>query len=220
MIKAVIFDLDNTLIDFMKMKRVSCDAAITAMIEAGLEIDKHEAMKLLFELYDKIGMEHPLIFQEFLTQVQGRIDYGILASGIVAYRKTQPSVVNPYPEVVPTLIKLKEKGIKLAIVSDAPPIKAWIRLVELGIKDFFDVVVTLENEEHRKPSSVPFDKALKTLGLRPEECLMVGDREEKDIAGAKALGMNTAFARYGNDRNQKTSADFELNNVSQILKIV
>ena len=40
MIKSVIFDLDNTLIDFMRMKKISSDAAISAMIDAGLNDDK------------------------------------------------------------------------------------------------------------------------------------------------------------------------------------
>ena len=43
MIKAIIFDLDNTLMDFMKMKGRAIDAAITAMIDAGLEISKEQA---------------------------------------------------------------------------------------------------------------------------------------------------------------------------------
>ena len=43
MFKAVLFDLDNTLTDFMRMKEQSCDAAIRAMIDAGLEIDEHVA---------------------------------------------------------------------------------------------------------------------------------------------------------------------------------
>ena len=53
MIKAVIFDLDNTLIDFMRMKKLSCDAAISAMIDAGWNVKKDKAMKELFALYDK-----------------------------------------------------------------------------------------------------------------------------------------------------------------------
>ena len=65
MIKAVIFDLDNTLIDFMKMKNLSCDAAISAMINSGLNVNKEKAMKELFKLYDKYGLEEKRIFQKF-----------------------------------------------------------------------------------------------------------------------------------------------------------
>jgi len=57
MLKAIIFDLDNTLIDFMRMKKLSCDAAISAMIGAGLNTSKEKATEELFALYDKYGLE-------------------------------------------------------------------------------------------------------------------------------------------------------------------
>lgn len=50
--KAIVFDLDNTLIDFMKMKKIACEAAIDAMIKAGMKADKEMTLKLLFELYN------------------------------------------------------------------------------------------------------------------------------------------------------------------------
>jgi len=52
-IKAILFDLDNTLVDFMAMKRKSCEAAIDEMISAGLGMKREEALKILFEMYDK-----------------------------------------------------------------------------------------------------------------------------------------------------------------------
>ena len=45
MIKAVIFDLDNTLLDFMRMKTMAIDAAINGMIEAGMEIQRNSSLK-------------------------------------------------------------------------------------------------------------------------------------------------------------------------------
>ena len=85
MIKAVLFDLDNTLIDFMRMKRNSCEAAISAMIDAGLKIKKEKAQKKLFKLYDKYGLEEKKIFQKFLKEEVKKVDYRILANAIVAY---------------------------------------------------------------------------------------------------------------------------------------
>ena len=220
MIKAIIFDLDNTLIDFMTMKKMSCDAAMTAMIGAGLDVDKQKGMKILFELYNKYGMEEKTIFQKFLKKVTKQISYEILASGIVAYRRVRSGFLEPYPNVIKVLFEMKRKGIKLAIVSDAPRLKAWIRLVAMKINHLFDVVVTFDDTKEFKPSTKPFKVAFKKLNVKPHECLMVGDRPERDIKGAKSLGMPTCFAKYGNPSASGSGADYEINDIKELLEIV
>jgi HAD superfamily hydrolase (TIGR02253 family) len=219
MIKAIIFDLDNTLIDFMRMKMVSCNAAISAMIGAGLDIKREKAIKILFDLYDKYGLEEKTIFQKFLKKVSGKINYRILASGIVAYRNIRSGFMEPYPGADYVLLKLKSKGIKLSILTDAPKLKAWIRLASIKLSNFFDVVVTLEDTKKTKPSPEPFKIILNKLKVNPEECLMVGDRPEKDIKGAKKLGIKTCFAKYGNPKG-KGKADYVINDIRDLLKIV
>lgn len=221
MIKAVLFDLDNTLIDFMKVKRASVDAAINAMLAAGVKLKKREATKILYGIYWKIGIEHRQIFQKFLEAVAGKINYKVLAEGIVAYRKTQAGIVQPYSDVVPTLRKLRQQRLKLAIVSDAPRLKAWTRLVELGIQNYFDVVICHEDTGKYKHTGLPFKRALKLLKLKPEQCLMVGDWPERDIVGAKKLGIKTIFARYGATKKiKKSGADFEINSVKEVAGVV
>ena len=220
MIKAVIFDLDNTLIDFMKMKKLSCESAISAMIDAGLNVNKDKAMKELFSLYDKYGLEEKTIFQKFLKKVAKKIDYEILAGGIVAYRRVRAGFLEPYPHVGEVLFELKRRGIKLAIVSDAPRLKAWIRLVSMKINHLFDVVVTFEDTKELKPSNKPFEFVFNKLKVRPGECLMVGDRPERDIKGAKKLGISTCFAKYGNPKAKGSEADYEVNDIKELLEII
>ena len=217
MIKAVIFDLDNTLIDFLKMKRMACSEAIDAMIDAGLKIKKENALKELYSLYSTYGIEYQKIFQEFLRKVNGGIDYKILAYGINAYRKVKEGFLSPYPGVKETLIKLKQKNLKLAVVSDAPTIQAWLRLTSLRLDDFFDAVVALGNKKKQKPNKLPFEAAMKKLHVKPSECLMVGDNPDRDIKGAKALGMKTCLARYGlTYKAGKTKPDFEIRNIREL----
>jgi len=220
MIKAVLFDLDNTLIDFMKMKRLSCEAAIDAMIGAGLRINHDKAIKTLFGLYDKYGLEEKTIFQKFLNKITGKVDYKILANGIVAYRRVRAGFLEAYPNIDYVLLKLKDSGIKLGIVTDAPKLKAWIRLASIKLSNYFDVVVTFEDTKQRKPSKLPFQAALSKLKLKPQECLMVGDWPERDIKGAKAIGMRTCFAKYGNPKIKKSGADYEISNIKMLLDIV
>ena len=219
MIKAVLFDLDNTLIDFLKMKKLSCEAAIDAMIKAGLNINHDDGIKSIYELYGKHGMEEKTIFQKFLIKLNKKIDYKILAAGIVAYRRVRSGLLEPYPNVKSVLLKLKAKGLKLGIVTDAARLKAWIRLESMSLSGYFDVIVTFEDTGQRKPSKLPFKAALKLLNLKPKECLMVGDWPERDIKGARAVGMLTCYARYGNLKHAKADADYEINDIKEVLKI-
>jgi len=222
MVRAVLFDLDNTLIDFYRMKRICSEEAIRAMIDAGLKIDEKKGIEKLFKFYEKHGWENQKIFDTFIKKVQGKIDYKILTSGVAAYRRIKYGYLVPYPHARSTLLKLKQRGLKLGIVSDAPIKQAWLRLAELGMTDFFDFVIGLEKHGKRKPNAMPFKKALAKLKMPAEEILFVGDSPERDILGAKKLGMQTALAKYGQvwTPRKKIKADFELEDIKDLEKIV
>jgi putative hydrolase of the HAD superfamily len=219
--KAILFDLDNTLTDFMRMKEECINASVRAMVEAGLPLTEKKAHKKFFEFYWEHGIENQRIFQKFIKKVMGKIDYKVLAAAITAYRRAQVGVLIPYPHTRSTLIKLKEKGLKLGIVSDAPRMRAWMRLTEMDLTDYFDFVITVGDVKRLKPSKMPFNAALKKLKFKPEQIIFVGDNPKRDIAGAKAMGMKTALAKYGVRKPSKTiKADFDLNSIKDLLKLV
>ena len=219
--KAVLFDLDNTLIDFMKMKEEAVSASVSAMVTAGIGLEKKKAEKLLFEIYWKIGIEDQQIFQEFLKKVKGTVDNHLLAKAILAYRGKKAEFARPLPGAVKIVKSLKKRGYKVGIVSDAPGINAWIRLCQMGIDSLFDVVITLDETGEKKPSSKPFNLALKELSILPQDVVYVGDRPERDIKGAKKLGMKTVFARYGNrDFKGKSGADWEIKDIKEVLEVI
>ena len=221
MIKAVVFDLDNTLVDFMKMKRRAIEEAIPAMVDAGLEITPGVADKVIDEIYKEQGIEYQQVFDEFLNRVLNRVDYKILSAGIVAYRRAREAALIPYPHVYSTLNKLLKLGIKMGIVSDAPVKEAWLRLAYLNFHHIFDAVVTFDETGVRKPDPKPFLMILNKLDVRPDEAIMVGDWAERDIVGAAKVGMKTAFARYGDTFDTKEhSADFELNDINELIDII
>ncbi len=223
-IKAVLFDLDNTLVDFLRMKKTSTDAAVSAMIDAGLPMKKEKALKILWDLYDDYGIEYGNILQEFLIKALGRIDWKMLSNGIIAYRRVKVSFLQPYPHVITTLIRLKKMGYELAVVSDAPRMRAWLRLASMKITEFFDTVITMDDVGGKlKPDPAPYKLALKKMGVKPDEVVFVGDNPNRDILGASKLGIKTVLAKYGEwSRPGKDSVkpDYEIDDIKQLPKIL
>jgi len=221
MIKAVIFDLDNTLLDFMKMKEYAVKAAIAGMIEAGLDINPDESYETIIDIYEKKGWENQQVFNEFLNKIIGEVNNKYLAAGIVAYRRAREANLLLYPNVNHTLVELIKMSVKLAVVSDAPSREAWMRIYYLNLHHHFDVVLTFDDTNVRKPSPIPFEMALSQLNIDAEEALMVGDWPERDVVGAKKLGIRTIFARYGDTFGTVDSgANWDINDVYEIVGIV
>jgi|TARA_B100000959_G_scaffold36041_1_gene34645 putative hydrolase of the HAD superfamily len=221
MIKAIIFDLDNTLLDFVKMKQFAVKAAITAMIEAGLDVDEKKAYQDIFDLYVNKGWENQQVFDDYLNQTVGKVSNKILAAGIVSYRRAREATLLVYPNVNKTLIELIKMGIQLSVVSDAPSREAWMRLYYLNLHHVFDPVLTFDDTGVRKPSAKPFEMALDILQSSPDEVLMIGDWPERDVVGAKQIGMKTIFARYGDTFGTVDSgADWDVNDIYDLVNIV
>ena len=221
MIKAIIFDLDNTLLDFVKMKQFAVKAAITAMNEAGLEADEDKAYDDIMDLYVTTGWENQQVFDDYLHKTKGEVSNKILAAGVVAYRRAREATLLVYPNVNKTLIELLKNQIRLAVVSDAPSREAWMRLYYLNLHHVFDPVLTFDDTGTRKPSPEPFKLALEKMSVEPSEALMIGDWPDRDVVGAKQIGMKTIFARYGDTFGTKESgADWDVNDIYEIVEII
>jgi len=224
--KAVIFDLDNTLVDFMSFKKKAVDASAAAMVEAGLEGSPEEVADGIFEVYWNTNIENPEIFQDYLMQKIGKVDYKYVAAGIKAYRQVEFNELNPYPNVLEVLKSLRDSGVLIGILTDARALKAWFRLTYLGLRDEFAFVLSFTDTQARKPESKVFEAAMGKIqesfpDIKPQEVLMVGDSYNRDILGAKKAGMKAAIAKYGvTDQPNGIEPDFELNDISDLLDIV
>jgi putative hydrolase of the HAD superfamily len=221
MIRAIIFDLDNTLTDFVRMKGAAVEAALDGMVDAGLTVSRAVLREHIWRVYDEKGIEYQLVLDEALERSVGAIDPRVLAAGIIAYRRARESTLVLYPHVQYTLLGLLKRGLKLAVVSDAPRNQAWLRLASLQLHNVFDVVVTFEDTHARKPSPEPFRKVLDLLATVPDETLMIGDWAERDVVGAAQVGIRTVFARYGDTfGTHESGADFEVGDIVELLDVV
>lgn len=221
MIKVAIFDLDNTLTDFMGMKENAIDAAIGAMVDAGLRHPREAIKKQIYDIYDKEGIEFQSVFDHALEELIGEVDFKIKAAGIVGYRRAKEAALVLYPHVRLTLNMLMKRGVRLAVVSDAPREEAWLRLCYLQLHHMFDFVSTFEDAGERKPSPVPFQRALDYFEVAPSETIMIGDWPERDISGADQLGMITVFARYGNTfGTEHSGAHYDVDDIYELVDII
>ena len=221
MIRAIVFDLDNTLTDFMRMKEAAIQAAIDGMIDAGFRKPREELRARVQAIYDARGLEFQRVFDELLELEFGEVDPKILASGVVAYRRARESALVLYPHAQMTLLELAKRGIRLGVVSDAPRFQVWLRLCSLGLQHVFDAVVTFDDTGERKPAAAPFREVLRQLRVEPGEALMVGDWAERDVVGGRSLGMKTVFARYGDTfATQESGADYDVDDVFELVGIV
>jgi putative hydrolase of the HAD superfamily len=224
-IKAIFFDLDNTLIDFMRMKEQSCKAAVEAMILNGLNMDENQAFAVLMNVYFDLGLESDSAFTDFLKSV-GQFNHKILAAALNAYLKKKTTLIIPYPEVEFVLKKLNERGVVTAIVTDAPKTKAYQRLLAMGIESYFRFVIGFEDTGNGKHTGLPLMLALDKLrkerpDLSNSEVLMVGDSIARDIEPAKKLDLKTALSKYGQIGTETSNAiDYELSSIRDLLEII
>ena len=205
-VRTILFDLDNTLVDFLRIKRLASAACARAMVGAGADFGESldDLGEMLFHHYLQHGIESDDAFETFLRRFQrNKFSYAqhqidkVLAAGINAYLRTKDTLLAPYPGAHRTLLELVRRGYRLGVVTDAPRLKAWQRLWAVGLAELFDVVVTHTDAGAAKPAGRGFETALTALGVRSHEAAMVGDWLQRDVVGGNRLGLFTVLARYG-----------------------
>ncbi|MEM0203812.1 MAG: HAD-IA family hydrolase [Archaeoglobaceae archaeon] len=213
-IKAVIFDLDNTLVDFMGAKMKACEE-VSRIARCG------SAEELLqYFLRNRSAFESFHSIAEFLKD-RGAFSQELFSRCCEVYEKTKLENLRIYSGVREVLERLKSMGLKLAIVTDAENGNAIARLRKFGLEKYFDAIVSADMCGKMKPEPDSILLALSMLGVEAREAVIVGDSIRRDILAGKKLGMLTIYAKYG-DRNPSSDcdADFVAEKATDILDIV
>lgn len=221
MISYIFFDIDDCLFPSTEFSNLARKNAIRAMIRLGLEHDEEKLNKLLAKLIDEKGSNFPNHFDLLLKKLKVKTPRRYVAAAIAAYHDTKSSIL-PYPEVPYVILSLREKGAKIFVASDGLAVKQWDKLIRMGIAIFFDGVFVSESLKVSKDKADFYRKIVKEIRAKPEECLMVGDREDRDILPAKKVGMKTFRVFRGKyaENPKKTSADYSGNDLRKIVKMV
>ncbi len=195
MIKALLFDIDDTLYDSTMLAEMARRNSVKAMIDSGLPFkDEQELYEKLLHIIKTFGSNYPRHYDELLRYLNIPWNPKIIAAGIVAYEHTKFGYLKPFPGVIPSLIRFRKK-FRLGVVSNGIAIKQWEKLIALGLSHFFDVFVTSGEAGVEKPSVEIFTLTAEKFGLDPQECVMIGNKLDVDITGAGNAGMETIWFR-------------------------
>ena len=212
-VKVIFFDIDNTLYDSATLASMARKNSVLAMIDAGLDIPEDQVLKDLGAIIEKHGPNYSRHYDELL-KTYGRDEPKIIAAGIVAYEHTKTAYLKPFPKAVPVLMELK-RDFELGVISNGLTIKQWEKLIGLRLHHFFKSVVTSQECGYEKPAPQIFEAALKVMGVSPREAVMIGDKIESDISGARSVGMHAIWLKKG-----MAKAPIEINSFSQIPEAV
>lgn len=138
----------------------------TSLEEGRLLADMAQAMRIALRETADVDMD----FLPFVKQVRDSIRY------------------RPFPDVLPTLRSLREQGKTLAVVSNWDAALPTL-LAELGLAEFFALILPSAKASVEKPDGRIFRMALQRLDLRPQEVVHIGDSYEADVVGARAVGI-------------------------------
>lgn len=205
MIKAVIFDMDGLLVD---SETLAMRTVLKVAPELGVKLEPGEeknivgrtARKFFTELLEKNGSTmNPIEAVDVFHQSYEKL----LSTKLEAFEgaKTLPK-------------ELKDQGFRLALVSGSTTTQVNTILNFLGVKDLFEVIVSVDDITHSKPNPEGFLLGAQKLGVAPKECVVLEDAAAGVRAG-KAAGMRVIGVR--NNGDQDLSEAYEVvNNLTEV----
>lgn len=221
-IKAVIFDLDDTLYDCTgSLIDASRRRAAKAMVEAGLPCTEEDVYKLQKELTDRHGPYY-LVFNEIVNRYHA--DDKLVSIAYKAYNSSEVSEIKPFPDAIPTLEEMRDKGYKLFLLSVGVHERQEKKINILGLKPYFDEIVINDQE-----IGLLMEDCIRDLigryNINPRETIMVGDRARDELRIAKLLGMTTIQMLHGRFKcepvvNECDKPDYKVKRIFQIPTIL
>ncbi|HET6402297.1 MAG TPA: HAD-IA family hydrolase [Candidatus Kapabacteria bacterium] len=207
-IRAVLFDIDGTLLDTFDFIYGAFEYAFT---EHGLSPLSRERISEL--------MGGPL--EEVYRTMAPGSDPTLLAQSHRMFQSDNLRLVHLFPSTMEVLTELSRRGMKLSAITTRS-LRTSIRSLELtGIAKYFDIIISAEDVTFHKPHPEPLLKALQFLAVKPEEAIMVGDTRA-DIEAGRNAGTKTVAALYGfgGERLRELDPDYAIEELKELLKLI
>ncbi len=217
-IKAFLFDLDDTLYDCTGQLVDSAQRrAAGAMVRAGLPLSPDEAYSKIIEIIKRYG-PRANVFDILCEQYD--VDLSVAEAGLNAYNTDTHEPIKPFPETVPVLAELRVKYTLLLVTTGVRSRQQW-KIDQLGIAGLFKDILVNDLETGR-PKDECFQRLLQKHRLKPENVVCVGDRVHSEIKVANRLGMHTAQMLHGrymhlSPKSDLEEPDYKISNLRQLL---
>ena len=112
------------------------------------------------------------------------------------FLKLLPTKKNLFPYTTEILTYLRNKNYVLHLITNGFDVVQHSKLASSNLKHFFTEVITSENSNSLKPNKEIFEFAMNRCNTTSEECIMIGDNLDADIAGAMNVGLDTVFVNH------------------------
>ncbi|HHT9144553.1 MAG: HAD family hydrolase [Candidatus Brocadiaceae bacterium] len=197
-IRAIIFDLDDTLYDCSGTLVLRGRRQVAGKIARLIKCSEEEAYSLQLEIEEKYGVKAN-IYEKIVSHyhLPGTYAQELLEDFV----HINISNITVFPDVMDTVIQLKARGYRVALVTsgDKEIQRKKIDVLGLNNRYFDDIVITDRNKGQSKKAC--FQEIMKRYDLQPKEFVCVGDKIDDELAASKSLGMFTVMFEHGRHYN-------------------
>ena len=229
-LRAIFFDIDDTLYATSTFAKRARRAAIEAMIQLGLQGDADALYQELTEVIHEFSANFGHHFDKLLLRLPPSTYAGvnpalIIATGVVAYHETKFRELAPFPGVVDLMKALRSSGLIRGVITHGATIKQAEKIIRLKIHTYLtpEAIFISDQIGVAKPNVKIYQRALEAMNVAPHESMYVGDNPVTDVDPPNALGMLTVRFRwpgkYGHMEGE-TSPDFEITAFDQLFSIL
>lgn len=200
--KAIFFDIDDTLYSTSEFADQARRNAVMAMQKHGLRLPFETIYTELLEVVKEFTSNYDSHFDKLLMRLPKKSYAGIntailVAAGVVAYHETKTNQLKPYDDVIPFFKKLAKLDIIRGVISNGLEVKQAEKIVRLGIYEFLTPTAIFISDQVgiSKPNRKLFSHACDECGIKPKDAACVGNSIDKDIEPAASVGMITVLAQ-------------------------
>lgn len=225
-LKAIFFDIDDTLFSTTDFSDRARRAAVAAMRRHGLRLPKDHLLRELAEVIVEFSSNYENHFDKLLLRLPrgsfDRVNPAILvAAGVRAYHDAKNRLFKPYPDLPPVLKKLSRTDLTLGIITAGLQVKQADKLLRLGLYERFTSTAIFISDQIgiSKPNPKLYQRACAEARVQPREAMYIGDHPTHDIDPANALGMVTVRVRRGKHalENGRSRATYEISSFRELL---